>query len=401
MKTVLFRALIFSAVATAMSASNPLAAAFEEGKPTLNIRTRYEDVSQTGLNDATALTLRARVGYTTGQVSGWQAHFDLEHITALDSDQYNQAGLNPGGAGRAVIADPEHTEINQVFLRYTHNQTTVTAGRQRFVLDNVRFIGDVGWRQNQQTFDAIVVQDQNAENLKLTYAYLHQINRIFGDDHPAGQWDSDSHLFNVHHDGLSLGALTGYAYLLDFDNAAANSCATYGLSFDGKKSINDDVALTYRAEYAAQSNYGSSPLSYSTHYLSLSVGFDSDPWSVAFNHEILGSDRGVGFKTPLATLHAFNGWADQFLNTPAQGLKDTYLTVVGNVIFGAKLIVSYHDFETDQDSLDAGNELDILLEKTFNQHYTVGVKYADYQADDEFPSLVDTEKFWVYGQVKF
>ena len=71
------------------------------------------------------------------------------------------------------------------------------------------------------------------------------------------------------------------------------------------------------------------------------------------------------------------------------------------MIFGAKLIVSYHDFETDQDSLDAGNELDVLLEKTFNQHYTVGVKYADYQADDEFPSLVDTEKFWVYGQVKF
>jgi hypothetical protein len=119
------------------------------------------------------------------------------------------------------------------------------------------------------------------------------------------------------------------------------------------------------------------------------------------SYEVQEGDGTDSFKTPLGTNHAFQGWADQFLNTPAQGLKDAYLTVVGNVIFGAKLIVSYHDFETDQDSLDAGNELDVLLEKTFNQHYTVGVKYADYQADDEFPSLVDTEKFWVYGQVKF
>ena len=393
MKTVLFRALIFSAVATAMSASNPLAAAFEEGKPTLNIRTRYEDVSQTGLNDATALTLRARVGYTTGQVSGWQAHFDLEHITALDSDQYNQAGLNPGGAGRAVIADPEHTEINQVFLRYTHNQTTVTAGRQRFVLDNVRFIGDVGWRQNQQTFDAIVVQDQNAENLKLTYAYLHQINRIFGDDHPAGQWDSDSHLFNVHHDGLSLGALTGYAYLLDFDNAAANSCATYGLSFDGKKSINDDVALTYRAEYAAQSNYGSSPLSYSTHYLSLSVGFDSDPWSVAFNHEILGSDRGVGFKTPLATLHAFNGWADQFLGTPGDGLRDT--SVKFSTKLPAKLAFTavYHHFETDRANHNLGGEWDLVFARSFTKQIKGLIKYANFSSD--VVGGPDVRKVWL------
>ena len=61
----------------------------------------------------------------------------------------------------------------------------------------------------------------------------------------------------------------------------------------------------------------------------------------------------------------------------------------------------YHDFETDEGNLDAGDEFDVLLQKTFAKHYTLGAKYADYSADDEFSSRVDTKKFWLYGQVKF
>jgi hypothetical protein len=86
--------------------------------------------------------------------------------------------------------------------------------------------------------------------------------------------------------------------------------------------------------------------------------------------------------------------------TPAAGLEDMYVTVVGKVL-GAKVIVSYHDFETDEGSVDAGDELDILVAKKFAKHYTLGVKYADFDAGDASLGKVDTEKFWVWGQVKF
>jgi hypothetical protein len=324
MKTFWVQALVLSATATTMPAADGLTAALEQGKVSLNVRTRYEDVAQTGLRDASALTLRARLGFTTAPVNGLKAMVEFEHISALDGDAYSQAGINSGGAGRAVVADPEGTELNQALLNYQHDKTAFTLGRQRLVLDNARFIGDVGWRQNAQTFDAISVQDKSLTDTTLTYAYINQINRVFGRDHPQGRWDADSHLVNASYTGLLAGTLTGYAYLLDFDTAVTNSCATYGASFVGSRALNPDVKLTYRLEYARQSDFAASPLSYSTDYTAIELGLGGKPCSFSLGRETLGSDHNVGFKTPLATLHAFNGWADQFLATPAAGLRDTY-----------------------------------------------------------------------------
>jgi hypothetical protein len=78
-----------------------------------------------------------------------------------------------------------------------------------------------------QTFDALVVQDKSLAKTTLTYAYLDQINRVFSRRHAQGQWDSSSHVFNASYVGWPAGTLTGYAYLLDFDNSAANSSATW------------------------------------------------------------------------------------------------------------------------------------------------------------------------------
>lgn len=206
------RLLLPVLIAAAVSAAEPatLAEAFAQGRVSLNLRLRYEGVRQTGLRDADALTLRTRLGFATAPLRGWKALIEAENIVAADGDSYSQAGLNAGGAGRAVVADPESTEINQAFLSYTGGQTTVTAGRQRLVLDNARFVGDVGWRQNAQTFDAVSVQDKSFGRTTLTYAYLEQINRVFSDRHAQGRWKSDSHLINAGYGGFAAGTLTGY-----------------------------------------------------------------------------------------------------------------------------------------------------------------------------------------------
>jgi hypothetical protein len=387
--------LLCSGASAAAPAS--FADALALGKVSLNARLRYEGVEQTGLRDADALTLRTRLGFAPAPFHGWKFLVEAENITAADGDSYSQAGLNPGGAGRAVVADPETTELNQLLAAFARGQTTVTLGRQRLVLDNFRFIGDVGWRQNMQTFDALTVQDKSLAKITLTYAYLDQVNRVFSRRHAQGQWDSDSHVFNASYAGWLAGTLTGYAYLLDFDNAAANSCATWGASFAGTRPLNADVKFAYRLEAATQSDYGSSTLNYSAVYLALEAGLTAQAGGLMLGHETMGSDRNVGFKTPLATLHAWNGWADLFLTTPAAGLRDTYVKATANLPANIALTAFYHRFEADAGGAKLGDETDLQLARTFGKYLTGLVKLADFRRDSA--AYPDVKKVW--AQVEF
>lgn len=392
-------ALLLASAALAASDAPPapdtIGDAFAHGKVSLNVRARYESVDQTALQDADAYTIRTRLGFTTAPVDGFKAMVEGETITAIDGDRYSQAGLNPGGAGRAVVADPTGSEINQAFLSYTSGQTNVIAGRQRLVLDHARFVGDVGWRQNMQTFDAVTVTDKSVGKLSFTYSYLYQIDRVFGDRSVQGRWRSDSHLVNASYTGLPFGTLTGYAYLLDFKNSAANSCATYGASLTGTVPAGN-AKLAYRAEYATQTDYRNNPASYSAEYWTGELGVVTKPGTLAAGYELLGTDHNIGFKTPLATLHAFNGWADNFLATPAAGLRDTYGKAATTLPGALGLLAFYHDFETDT-GLDLGHEVDVQLTRKFGKYFTGLVKYAKFNRDTTtVPAL---KKFWV--QVEF
>jgi len=394
---LLLGSLLICACAGPLAAADSLAGALTGGRVSLNLRLRYEGVEQTGLRDADALTLRSRLGFATAPLHGWKALLEAENIVAADGDRYSQAGLNPGGAGRAVVADPETTEINQAVLSFADRQTTVTLGRQRLVLDNARFIGDVGWRQNMQTFDALVVQDKSLGRTTLTYAYLDRINRVFGDHHAQGYWQSDSHVFNASYTGLGAGTLTGYAYLLDFASSPANSCATYGASLAGTRKLTGQLTLAYRLEVAHQTDYGSSTLDYAATYCALEAGLVARPGSISLGYEVLGSDHNVGFKTPLATLHAFNGWADLFLTTPAAGLRDTYVKAAAPLPTGLALLAFGHWYEADTNGASLGTEVNLQLTRKFGARCTGLVKYANFRRGSA--SQPNVQKIW--AQVEF
>jgi hypothetical protein len=391
--------LLAFAGAGALGAAEPasLADALARGKVSLNARLRYEGVDQTGLREADALTLRTRVGFAPAPFHGWSFLIEAENIFAAEQDAYSQAGLNSGGSGRAVVADPETTEFNQLFIRHTLRQTTGTLGRQRLVLDNARFVGDVGWRQNMQTFDGVVLQDKSLDKTTLTYAYLDRIHRVFSRRHAQGRWDSASHVFNASHSGLPAGTLTGYAYVLDFSNAAANSSATYGASFAGAWPAAGKARMSYRIEAATQGDHGANSLKYTANYAALEIGGVFKAGGVTLGREVLGSNRNVGFKTPLATLHAFNGWADLFLATPSAGLRDTYLKATANLPAGFSLLGFHHQFENAAGGADFGRELDLQLTRRLGASFTVLAKFADFRsASTAYP---DVRKIWV--QVEF
>jgi hypothetical protein len=221
---------------------------------------------------------------------------------------------------------------------------------------------------------------------------------VFGDRHAQGDWESNSHVLNASYTGLPVGTLTTYAYLLDFDNAAPNSCATYGLSLAGTPALGKKLKLSYRAEYAGQSDYGSSRLDYSADFYHGELGLVAQPVLVAVGYEVLGTDNNVGFKTPLATLHAFNGWADVFLATPAGGLRDTYGKAGATLPGGISLLAFHHHFATDT-GIALGQEWDLQLTRKLGKYLTGLVKFAKFDRDST--TLPDVAKLWLQAEFNY
>ena len=379
--------------------------AVTHGKVSVNTRLRYEHVDQAGNADAEALTARLRLGYTTQLHQGFQAMIEGEAVSPLINDYYDGTGTN--ASNYAVIADPEKYQVNQAWLAYTSGKTKGTLGRQKIVLDNARFVGDVGWRQNDQTFDAFVLQDKSLAKTTLTYAYLDRVNRIFDGTSAQPDWDSKSHVFNASSVGLPVGTLTAYAYLMEFDTKSLAARAgvrnqsnqTYGLSLAGGRPLSTNVKASYRFEYARQSDYGQSTLNHRSDYYLAELGAGVRTHSLALGYEVLGSDNNIGFRTPLATLHAFNGWADVFLATPAAGLTDTYVKA-GTVLPGKiNLTAFYHVFGTDNGPSQLGREADLVMSYPVNKRVSLTVKGAKFWSDQA--GFAARTKLWFQADVAF
>ena len=402
----------FLLASTAAIFTIPLAASAEEaetladavtgGKAYLNVRARYEGVDQASkTDDAAAFTIRTKLGYKTGTYNGFSGVIEFEDSRNLANENYNNT-LN-GKTAYPVVADPSHTEVNQVYLSYTYDDTKISAGRQSINLGNLRFVGTVGWRQNDQNLDSVTVVNTSVKDTKFFYAYVWNVNRIFGNDSPAGDHASNHHLFNAEYSGLKFGKFTAYGYLLDNNDVAGFSTNTFGLRFAGKTEIADKTNVLYEVEYANQTNAKNNPGDYSVNYFLVTGGVSFAGATLKASLESLGSDNNgtASFKTPLATLHKFNGWADQFLGTPAQGLEDFYITGAykfGGDMKGLKAAVIYHKFTSQFGDIDYGNELDMVVSYALDKNYSVAVKYADYNADTW---KEDTSKFWFTVAAKF
>lgn len=105
--------------------------------------------------------------------------------------------------------------------------------------------------------------------------------------------------------------------------------------------------------------------------------------------------------SPLATLQAFNGWADIFLTTPLNGLVDTsYSLGYGTDLGGHPLVlrILYHRFESNSAGIDFGTEWYILAQFELCEECTLLIKYAAYGAHDY---ASETRKFWTSFQYRF
>ena len=379
---------------------------FTQGTAKLDFRYRYEQVDQdNALRRADASTLRSRLTLQSGSVYGLSLLAEADNVAVLGGERYFDT--RNGRNDYSTVLDPSGSEINQLWVRYQHQYGEATAGRQRILLDNQRFVGGVAWRQNEQTYDGFLARLTPLGELVLTYAYIDQINTILG---PEGQYNVPVLPANVHGHSHLLNAawllspalkLTGYHYELGLDNmalagvgAGGQSSRTTGLRASGKLQ-----GVDYLVEYAEQRDHDGNPQRIDANYMLAELSYQAAGKMLKLGHERLGGDRGPGngaFQTPLATKHIFQGWADMFLITPPAGIEDSYLT--GSMpLLGGKLEAWYHDFRAETGSSRYGYEIDVAWSRPIAQlpGLTVMLKGADYQARD---FGVDTRKLWLQLQ---
>lgn len=374
--------LSFMATSHANGIANGLAKALENATWNLDARLRYEHVDDSVRRNAEALTLRTRLGYRSGDLAGVSLlleGMDSRPLFGIDD-------FAPKRPGFAVIADPAKTAVNQALIRYRGLPgVDLSIGRQRLIFDNARHIGNVGWRQNEQTYDGVTLHVEPVPGLRASYAYLDQVNGVA----PAGDANVASHLINLRYGGFTAATLTGYGYFLDDEDTDVSS-DTAGVRFTGSRDV-EPVTLGYGAEFARQESG-----SFDAHYWMLQVSGRIEGVTLELTREVLGSDGGqYGFQTPLATKHGFNGWADQFLTTPDDGLRDTVVTLELPVA-GAEFSARHHWFEADRGGRRYGRELNLELTRSFGAHITLGLKYARYRARS-FSS--NTDKGWIWAQL--
>lgn len=413
-----------------------IAKAFQDGKFNVAFRYRYENADDDNptLTDDTAdaSTLRSRITYQTAAWNDFSVLMELDDLRNIGSESYNSS--RNGKTYRPLIPDPEATDLNQAYIKYTgFTNTEVILGRQKIIRGNERFVGPVGWRQNEQSFDALSVNYKFNDKLQAYYAFVDVVNRVFGPDEvPSGTWpngtavtaaqrsnwadeyEGDTHLFDATYTFSPAAKLTGYGYFIEFNENQALSSQTLGLRLAGDVALNDRIAIPYAIEYASQEDYGSSQLDYDADYYLVDVGIRYQKVTTRLAYEVLEGNRDANsmkvqsFQTPLATGHAFQGWADKFLTTPSDGIEDMYL-LIDFPLFGANVKIRYDLYEAETGSYDYGDELGIWATLPIGKNYSVALKYAAFDADSDvnaLPAAVanglrDTDKFWVILSANF
>jgi hypothetical protein len=408
---------IWAPTSTAANFGESLANTFKNGEFDVNFRYRYEWVDQedNGKKNANASTLRTRLVFRTAKWNDFDVTLNMDDVHTVIASDYNST--RNGKTQYQTVADPKGTSLNIAALTYSGLQnTTIVGGRQRIKRGNDRFIGNVGWRQNEQTYDALSGEFKS-ERFQVFLAYVDAVNRIFGpkDDvappFNAG-FGSESILFDAAYTLNKALSVKGYAYLLDLDTKTGDTATEYnassetiGVRINGAPQIGDNFTLTYVAEYAKQQDYEKSTLDYDADYIRAELGLKWNWLGLNAGYELLGADEdaGVAFQTPLATLHAHNGWADKFLSTPGGGLEDAFIAASAKVGKGTLKLI-FHDFSSDVGSVDYGQEIDFLAKWPLGDNYSILGKLAFYDGDTNAPTASltqDTTKAWLMFTAAF
>lgn len=394
-KIVLFSLVFLLSLNASIADELTFVEAIKEGDVELRFRTRYEDV-RVNEKGGQAFTLLTRLTYETKRYAFFSAFIEFDDVTAIPNDENYFTGNNDE-FDDAVIQDAESTELNQVWLEYDVANTKLRYGRQGVALNNERFFGGDTWRQNEQTFTGFSVLNESLNYLRIYMAQLNQVEGVQGEISSSGKRDLSAQLVNVQYRGFPNSKLALYSYWLnsDYENNQEDTF-TYGMRYFGH--IKNTPEIDYAFEYAMQKDAGDNSLDYSAAYYLVDVGVSLNNVRVGMGQEIL-EDDGLGyFITPMASLHTFQGWTDQFQNQNlgniSGGMQDRYFSLAFSCSEFFQVKGVYHEFRSDNTSRGVGKlgtEWGLALEGRINE-YRFDMKYAEYNRKNYGE---DAEKFWL------
>jgi hypothetical protein len=358
------------------------------GKPILDVNFRWENAKADTFQTSNALTVRTRLGYQTRPLYGISGLLEFVNVASpLPSGYFD--GVEDNDTLQTIVADPNFTGANRFWLAYEKPawaDLKLKTGRQRILLDDNRWVGNVGWRQNEQTFDAVRFESSlGIDGLLAQYVFAWEVNRIFGDQGPANRRDfgTQSHFINLGYGVAEWMEAVGFVYLIDsHDPFDLFGSQTFGVRFTGSSALSESLSTSYQASYAYQENAANNATDYEAHYLMLEGAMKlKGVAGVAVGYEVLGSDDGKAvIVTPYATAHKFNGFADVFLtNGDARGLRDVYVSLSPSWQaltdrFSFKFI--FHQFYDDKGGDNLGQEYDLVTTYQFNQYVGLLYKFA-------------------------
>jgi len=409
--------IVLSAAAVLSLAALPSIASADEGfslmknaKFSGELRPRFESVDDESntASVASAMTVRATLGVEAQLlgISGLSGKIDGTTVLPIGGEHYNSTAN--GRTQYDTIVDPQQTRFTQAYLQYKMGKTTAKVGRQIINLDNQRFVGSVDWRQMPQSFDAAVIIDNTIDNLTLIGAYVWGQNPV--KDLP--RQNTDSVILNGSYKVSDMLKVTAYDYII------SSTSDTVGMALTGTVPV-ADAKVDYRAEYASQGDASRDTYDYApykdkqadAYYYNLDLKANMNGMIAGVGYEFLSGKSNTdetAFQTPLATLHAFNGWADKFLSsTPDTGLKDASVTLGYGAAGLGKAMVVYHDFTADVDDAsghsDLGNEWDVLYTNAVPGVKGLNglVKAAFYNGGDISGFNKDVTKVWLQLDYKF
>ena len=377
----------------------------EYGKVTGDFRYKYESVDEEARpRNGVSNSVRMRLGYQTPEWNNLYGFGEVETVRQIGPSHYDD-GLN-GRTSFGRISDPQMNGINQLYIHYKYDDdTSIRLGRQVLVLDNQRFVGTSKSRQNDPTQDALLVKLGITEDVSLSYAHSIAYRRYSGSRSTAGTYEGSMNLVNLRYSAPYDIALVGYGYWLDFDGVTAEenlSSRTHGLRLTWEPK-GDGWHPIATAEFARQSDYGHSALSYDENYSLFDLGGRYNDIKAVVSLERLGGQGVTAMQTPIGAAHALTGYTDRFSTIPANGLRDLRVTVTvpyklpwegQSVEFTGQL----HDFKSDDGDIDYGQEVGVNLTYKPVKDHAVSVKYGAYEAEN-FSS--DTNKLILTYDYKF
>lgn len=355
-------------VAFVLAALPASARAFDDIRNTIGGRFFLELRPRYNLIEETDKPLRAE-GFTQRTTAGWQGAplpdlrltLELIHAGPFGKREFNTVGAANRTSPYPLLPDPHHTGLNRAFVEYTGLAATrLRAGRQVVRLGNQRWVSDNDFRNVPQLFDGVSAVYSGLGAVRLEAGHYRRVRETSG-----ARQDIALTVLEAAWNPAADHGISAYAVFhdqpdnLSFSGLANESYRVVGMRAEGTAATWRGIDVVYAAEYARQHAHAGGDPRIDVGYRRLGAGLSTPAWTVRYDHEVRGSNRGLyGLQAPLTDHYAWNGWTLHFFTGPREGLVDRWATArlaAGPVTLYAEA----HRFRSDFGNVGLGREVDL------------------------------------------